>query len=167
MTERTKVDGEIAIVPRAPVPEAHGEAAVSVQENVCPISWSNDDRAPVHLVAPGISRVEESTDQRDEGRVDQHADRELEQGAHAAVAWSGRSLGKSASESLTPRSAASANSDARRQVGMRPLVFQLETVDGVSVSAEATALVPPSRPMMSLTVCITINYGNRNYGASL
>lgn len=54
-----------------------------------------------------------------------------------------------------------------RQFGMRPLVFQLETVDGVSDMAAATALVPPSSLMMSLTLCMLDYYDNRNLTASV
>lgn len=55
---------------------------------------------------------------------------------------------------------------SRRQFGMRPLVFQLETVEGVSDIAVATALVPPSPLIRSLTVSMADNYDIRNLDAS-
>lgn len=44
--------------------------------------------------------------------------------------------------------------------------FQLDTVDGVSFSARATATVPPSASMMSAAFCMAYCYDNRNLVAS-
>lgn len=86
--------------------------------------------------------------------------------AAACVAGSVGVAAKSCSESGTPAFTANPIRPSRRQAGIRPLVFQLETVEGVSERAAATALVPPNRSMMSLAVCIGANYDNRNCEAS-
>lgn len=49
-----------------------------------------------------------------------------------------------------------------RQSGMRFTPFQLDTVDGVSLRARATATVPPSASIMSDAFCMSHYYDNRN-----
>ncbi|WBO23969.1 hypothetical protein [Sphingomonas abietis] len=73
--------------------------------------------------------------------------------------------GKSDGLSEAPTRLASAKRLGWRQDGMRPLVFQLDTVEGVSERPAATALVPPRLSMMALAVCICANYDNRNSSA--
>lgn len=57
---------------------------------------------------------------------------------------------------LTPLRLAKAFTFSKRQEGMPPLeVFQLDTVDGVSLRARATSTVPPKASIMSVAVCMT------------
>lgn len=57
---------------------------------------------------------------------------------------------------LTPLRLAKAFTFSKRQDGMPPLeVFQLDTVDGVSLRARATSTVPPKASIMSVAVCMT------------
>jgi hypothetical protein len=78
---------------------------------------------------------------------------------YAASAWEGR-LSKS-----TPSLFASFATPSIRQEGIFD-PFQLDTVDGVSFRARATATVPPSASMMSAAFCMAHSYDNRNNIAS-
>lgn len=87
--------------------------------------------------------------------------------AATCSAWVGAAAAAEICASLSERPFALAtftNADWRQR-GTRPLVFQLETVEGVSRRAAATALVPPKRSMMSTTVCMLLSYDNRNLSA--
>lgn len=62
-----------------------------------------------------------------------------------------------------PRALAARLMASIRQLGMRPLAFQLDTVEGVIFRADATALVPPNASMMLDAVFMPNTYDNRNY----
>ena len=70
-------------------------------------------------------------------------------------------------ERLMPLSAATRSTASMRHSGILPEVFQLETVDGLSLRDFATALVPPRALMMLVACAINWHYDNRNCNSSV
>lgn len=98
----------------------------------------------VVTLAQALRMLDEAlTEMEQRKEHEEHADADEDEGHHAD------STGKD-----LPFSSAMARTASRRQRGMELEDFQLDTVEGVRLSAEATDTVPPSASMISDTVCI-------------